>query len=89
MPENFEYRIVIYSVSGGEVANILRGYIVKGDERIKFSGVAYGRFGGQNVVPRFSPTAKKKIKEIFGSFEEFEADLQQKLMRGDFEMEAR
>jgi hypothetical protein len=86
MSESLNYRIVVYSVSGGEIANIIRGYIIKGEERIKFTGVAYGRFGGQNVVPRLSPSAKKRIKELFGSISEFEYDLQQRLVKGDFEI---
>jgi hypothetical protein len=87
MPRNFDYKVVIYSVSGGEIANILKGYIVRGDIKVKFTGVAYGRFGGQNVVPKLSPLAKKKIKELFGNISGFEDDLQQRLVRGEFELE--
>ena len=39
--------------------------MVKG-EKIRFTGIAYGRYGGQNVAPKLSPAAKKKLKAIFG-----------------------
>jgi hypothetical protein len=81
-----EYTVVIEEVSGGEVANILRGYIDVKGERIRFMGIAYGRYGGQNVAPKLSPTSKKKLKAIFGDVSKFEEDLQMKLVRGDLEL---
>jgi hypothetical protein len=81
------YHIVIDEVSGGEIANIMRGYILVNSEKIRFKGIAYGRYGGQNVAPRLSPIAKKRIKEIFGSVSKLEEDLQLKLVSGDFEMQ--
>ncbi len=83
------YSVVVDDVSGGEIANILRGYILVGEERIRFMGIAYGRYGGQNVAPRFSPSSKKRFKEIFGDLAKFEEDLQLKLVSGDFEVKSR
>ena len=80
------YGVVIDEVTGGEIANILRGYIVVAGQKIRFTGVAYGRYGGQNVAPRLSPVAKKKLKAVFGNLAEFEEDLQLKLVGGDFEI---
>ena len=79
-----DYEIVVDYISEGDVANLLRGYIAVKNRRIRFKGVAYGRFGGQNVSPNLSASAKKRIKEIFGNVEEFEEDLQLRLVRGDF-----
>ncbi len=83
---SFQYHIVVDSVSGGEVANLLRGFISTAGEEIRFTGVAYGRFGGQNVYPKFSPAAKKKVAQIFGDVDKLEEDLQLRLVRGDFEI---
>ena len=80
------YGVVIEEVSGGEIANILRGYIAVAGQKIRFMGVAYGRYGGQNVAPRLSPAAKKKLKAVFGDLPKFEEDLQMKLVSGDFEI---
>jgi len=80
------YQIVITDVTGGEIANILRGFIEVNGERIPFKGIAYGRYGGQNVAPRLSPKAKKRVKEVFGGVSALEEDLQKKLVRGDFEV---
>jgi hypothetical protein len=80
------YGVVVDEVTGGEIANILRGYIDVDGQRIRFTGIAYGRYGGQNVAPRLSPVAKKKLKAVFGNLPEFEEDLQMKLVSGDFEI---
>ena len=72
-------------VSEGDVANLVRGYIVLEGKRIRFSGVAYGRFGGQNFSPQFSAAAKKAIRALVGDFEKFEEDVQLRLVRGDFD----
>ncbi len=80
------YNVIIDEVSGGDIANILRGYIEVNGEKIRFMGIAYGRYGGQNVAPRLSPVSKKRLKSIFGEVSKFEEDLQMKLVRGDFEI---
>lgn len=81
-----DYQIVIDYVSEGEVANLVRGFIEMKGARINFTGVAYGRFGGQNFSPQLTPSAKRKIKELVGDFAKFEEDLQLRLVRGEFEV---
>lgn len=80
------YSIVIDEVSGGDIANILRGHVEVGGEKIKFTGIAYGRYGGQNVAPKLTPAARKRLKQIFGDLAAFEEDLQLRLVGGEFEM---
>ena len=80
------YDLVVDFVSGGEVANLLKGYILVEGKKIRFSGVAYGRFGGQNVSPKLSPAAQKRVRELFGDIERFEEDLQLRLVKGEFEI---
>lgn len=79
------YNIVIDYVSEGEVANLVRGFIELKGTRIRFTGVAYGRFGGQNFSPQLSAAAKKRIKDLVGDLAGFEEDLQLRLVRGEFE----
>jgi hypothetical protein len=86
-PQLPAYQIVVDDVTGGEIANIIRGYIEVNGEKIRFKGIAYGRYGGQNVAPRLSPVAKKRLKAVFGDVSKFEEDLQQRLVSGDFEVD--
>lgn len=80
-----EYNIVVDYVSEGEVANLIRGYVELKGIRVRFSGVAYGRFGGQNFSPQFSKAARTRIQALTGDFEKFEEDMQLRLVRGEFE----
>jgi hypothetical protein len=83
------YQIIIEEVSGGDIANILRGHIVVNGAKIRFTGIAYGRYGGQNVAPKLSPLARKKLRETFPDLAAFEEDLQIRLVSGDFDMKAK
>lgn len=80
-----EYSIVVDYVSEGEVANLIRGYVELGGTRVRFSGVAYGRFGGQNFSPQFSKAARGRLAKLTGDFPGFEEDMQMRLVRGEFE----
>ncbi len=82
-----DYKIVVEDVTGGEVANIVRGHVSVNGEKIPFKGIAYGRYGGQNFAPRMSPASKKKAKAVFGDVSKFEESLQEKMVRGDFEVD--
>jgi hypothetical protein len=82
-----DYKVVVDGVTGGEIANIVKGYIAVKDERIPFKGIAYGRYGGQNFAPKLSPQSRKRLKSVFGDVPRFEEDLQQKMVRGDFEVD--
>jgi len=79
------YTIVVDYVSEGEVANLIRGYVVLGSTKVRFSGVAYGRFGGQNFSPQFSKGARTLLQSLTGDFARFEEDMQLRLVRGEFE----
>lgn len=79
------YQIVVDFVSEGEVANLIRGYIEVDDERVRFTGVAYGRFGGQNFSPQFSKRARERLAKLTGDFPGFEEDMQMRLVRGEFD----
>ncbi len=80
-----EYSIVVDYVSEGEVANLIRGYVEMKGKKVRFTGVAYGRFGGQNFSPQFSKASRDRLAELSGDFPKFEEDMQLRLVRGDFE----
>ena len=83
------YSIVVDYVSEGEVANLIRGYVELRGAKVRFSGVAYGRFGGQNFSAQFSKAAKKLIQSLTGDSDKFEEDMQLRLVRGEFETRPR
>ena len=84
-----EYSVVVDFVSEGEVANLIKGYVEVNGTKVRFSGVAYGRFGGQNFAPQFSRASRSKLAKLTGDFDSFEEDMQLRLVRGDFEARPR
>jgi hypothetical protein len=76
---------VVNYVSEGEVANLVRGYVELKGRRVNFSGVAYGRFGGQNFLPQFTAAARRSLQSLVEDVERFEADVQMRLVRGEFD----
>ena len=80
-----EYTVVVDFVSEGEVANLVRGYVEVKGKKVRFTGVAYGRFGGQNFSPQFTKTARDRLSELTGDFPNFEEYMQLRLVRGEFE----
>ncbi len=87
--QDYEFEVHVDYVSGGEVANYLRGYLIFKGEKLRFSGVAYGRFGGQNVSPRLSVKTTKRLKGLGVDKEQFLSILQRKLVEGDIIIEAK
>src|SRR2546421_8310525 len=68
---------------GGGVANFLTGYTVYKGEKFPFEAVAYGRIGGQNVMPTLTPDAVKRLESLHVDMELFTARLQRKLVEGE------
>lgn len=86
-PDLPDYKVVVDDVTGGEIANIVKGTIEVKGQKIRFKGIAYGRYGGQNFATKLSPASKKQIREAFGDVSKFEEDLQQRMVRGEFEID--
>lgn len=84
-----EYNVVVDFVSEGEVANLVRGYVELKGKKVRFTGVAYGRFGGQNFSAQLSPAARKEVERLTGDASKFEEDLQMRLVKGEFEAKPR
>ena len=68
---------------GGGVANFLTGYTVYKGEKYPFDAVAYGRIGGQNVMPTLTPDSVQRLESLHVDMELFTSRLQRKLVEGE------
>ena len=68
---------------GGGVANFLTGYAIYKGEKYPFEAVAYGRIGGQNVMPTLTPESLRRLGELNVNLELFTARLQRKMVEGE------
>lgn len=83
-----DFEVHVTGVTEGDVTSYLTGYFLFHGERFSFTGIAYGRFGGQNVHPVLSNRVKKRLQRLGVTLDEFEEALQQKLLQGDVTIEA-
>lgn len=84
----YNIEVHVTRVTEGDVTSYLTGHFLFRGERFSFTGIAYGRFGGQNVRPILSRRVRKRLQQLGVPLDEFEEILQQKLMQGDIILEA-
>ena len=68
---------------GGGVANFLTGYTIYKGEKYPFDAIAYGRIGGQNVMPTLTSDSVRRLESLHVDMELFIARLQRKLVEGE------
>lgn len=84
-----DFVVYVDRVSGGEVANHIYGYVLIKDKKVRFSAIAFGRFGGQNVSPTLSKKTVYQLRRLGVDSEEFNLELQRKLVEGDITIKAK
>ena len=73
----------IIRVTEGDIANIVSGYVIISSMKLPFKAIAYGRIGGQNIMPKISASTKARLKRLSIALDAFLDTLQMKLMEGD------
>ena len=53
------------------------------ENSFRFSAIAFGRIGGQNIGAKLSKTTEKKLESLGYNVEEVILSLQKKLLQGD------
>ena len=81
---DFTLKIHVIEITKGEIANLIRGHMVINGKKFRFTAVAYGRYGGQNISPDFSSTSVNRLRKMGVDNEVVKSEVQQKLMMGDF-----
>src|SRR3989475_13337717 len=68
---------------GRGVAHFLTGYTIYKGEKYPFEAVAYGRIGGQNVMPTLTPDSVQRLESLHVDMELFTARLPRQLVDGE------
>lgn len=76
-------------VEGGEVANRLFGYVNMGEEKLRFTAIAFGRWGGQNISLQLPRKTIGRLNHLDIDVEDFTMELQRKLIEGDVMIESK
>jgi hypothetical protein len=78
-----DLKVRINNIHGSQMAaKIIGKFILDGNE-FRFTAIAFGRIGGQNVGAKISKTTEKELEKLGYNIEEVIILLQRNLLQGD------
>ena len=78
--------IFIKNAKGSELASKIIGYFTVRDEQFRFTAIAFGRIGGNNIGLKIPKNTLGKIKKMGIDPEILQLTIQRKLIEGDIIM---
>ena len=76
-------KVHINNVHGSQMAAKITGKFTLDDNEFRFTAIAFGRIGGQNVGAKISKTTEKELEKLGYDVEEVIILLQRNLLQGD------
>jgi len=78
-----DLKVHINNVHGSQMAAKITGKFTLDDNEFRFTAIAFGRIGGQNVGAKISKTTEKELEKLGYDVEEVIILLQRNLLQGD------
>jgi len=78
-----DLKVHINNVHGSQMAAKITGKFTLDDNEFRFTAIAFGRIGGQNVGAKLSKTTEKELEKLGYDVEEVIILLQKNLLQGD------
>ncbi len=78
-----ELKVHINNIHGSQMAAKITGKFTLNDNEFRFTAIAFGRIGGQNVGAKISKTTEKELEKLGYDVEEVIILLQKNLLQGD------
>jgi len=78
-----DLKVHINNIHGSQMAAKIIGKFTLGDNEFRFTAIAFGRIGGQNVGAKISKTTEKELEKLGYDVEEVIILLQKNLLQGD------
>jgi hypothetical protein len=78
-----ELKVHINNIHGSQMAAKINGKFTLDDNEFRFTAIAFGRIGGQNVGAKLSKTTEKELEKLGYDVEEVIILLQKNLLQGD------
>ena len=78
-----DLKVHINNVHGSQMAAKITGKFNLDDNEFRFTAIAFGRIGGQNVGAKISKTTEKELEKLGYDVEEVIILLQRNLLQGD------
>ena len=78
-----DLKVHINNVHGSQMAAKITGKFTLEDNEFRFTAIAFGRIGGQNVGAKISKTTGQELEKLGYDVEEVIILLQRNLLQGD------
>ena len=78
-----ELKVHINNIHGSQMAAKITGKFTIDDHEFRFTAIAFGRIGGQNIGAKLSQTTEKELRELGYDVDEVIDSLQRNLLQGD------
>ncbi len=78
-----ELKVHINNIHGSQMAAKITGKFILDGNEFRFTAIAFGRIGGQNIGAKISKTTEKELEKLGYDVEEVIILLQRNLLQGD------
>jgi len=78
-----ELKVHINNIHGSQMAAKITGKFTLDNNEFRFTAIAFGRIGGQNIGAKISKTTEKELEKLGYDVEEVIILLQRNLLQGD------
>ncbi len=78
-----DLKVHINNIHGSQRAAKITGKFILDSNEFRFTAIAFGRIGGQNVGAKLSKTTEKELEKLGYDVEEVIILLQRNLLQGD------
>jgi len=76
-------RVHVNGIRGSQMAAKITGKFSMGEREFRFTAIAFGRIGGQNVGARLSKATERELKRLGHDPEEVILEIQGRLLQGN------
>jgi hypothetical protein len=76
-------KVSIKNIHGSQMAAKITGNFTIDDHSFRFTAIAFGRIGGQNIGAKISKTTEKELESFGYDVEDVIINLQKNLLQGD------
>jgi len=78
-----ELKVHINNIHGSQMAAKITGKFILDNNEFRFTAIAFGRIGGQNVGAKISKTTERELEKLGYDIEDVIISLQINLLQGD------
>ncbi len=78
-----DLKVHINNIHGSQMAAKITGNFIVDENKFRFTAIAFGRIGGQNISAKLSQTTEKELEKLEYDVDEVIDSLQSNLLQGD------